>query len=136
MDRKPPFTIYDLPFTDLNPRIRSESTKEVNAILVLVILIVIVAIAFGVMYNKLVSLKNLGKNAWSDVDVFLKRRAELIPNLVAAVKGYSSYEASTLEKVVAARSGQTISAPVPQRALAEGNLTQGITRVFALAEAY
>lgn len=106
-----------------------------NALLVLAVLIVLILIAIGVMYNKLVSLRNLGKNAWADVDVYLKRRAQLIPNLVAAVKGYSAYEASTLEKVVAARTN-AVSAPIPQRADAEGNLSQGITKIFALAEAY
>jgi len=107
-----------------------------NALLVLAILIALILVAFGVMYNKLVGLRNLGKNAWADVDVYLKRRAELIPNLVAAVKGYSGYEASTLEKVVAARSSTVSASSIPQRANAEGTLSQGITQIFALAEAY
>ena len=109
---------------------------EMNALLILAVIIAVVLIAFGVMYNKLISLKNLGKNAWADVDVYLKRRAELIPNLVATVKGYSGYEASTLERVVAARSNASAAKTLPARADAEGNLSQGITKIFALAEAY
>jgi LemA protein len=108
----------------------------VNALYVLAAIIVLFLIVFGAMYNKLISLRNLGKNAWADVDVYLKRRAELVPNLVAAVKGYSAYEASTLERVVAARSSATAATSLPQRADAEGNLSQGITKIFALAEAY
>lgn len=107
-----------------------------NAILVFTIIIVVVLVGFGAMYNKLVSLRNLGKNAWADVDVYLKRRSELVPNLVATVKGYAGYEASTLERVVAARSSAAAAPSLPQRANAEGDLTSGITRIFALAEAY
>ncbi len=127
------FTIYRLPFTDLS---QNGSNLQMNALLVLVILIVVILVAFAVMYNKLISLRNLAKNAWADVDVYLKRRAQLIPNLVAAVKGYSAYEASTLEKVVAARTTAASAPSIPQRADAEGNLSQGITKIFALAEAY
>jgi LemA protein len=105
----------------------------VNALTILLIVLVLILIGIGVMYNKLVSLRNLARNAWSDVDVYLKKRAELIPNLVATVKGYSGYEASTLERVVAARSG---AASLPEKAAVEGTLSQGITRIFALAEAY
>lgn len=87
-------------------------------------------------YNKLVGLRQLGKNAWADVDVYLKRRAELIPNLVASVKGYAGYEQSTLEKVVEARSNAMSAPSLPQRAAAEGDLSRGILNVFSLAEAY
>ncbi|MEA2552285.1 MAG: LemA protein, partial [Fimbriimonadaceae bacterium] len=87
-------------------------------------------------YNGLVKMRQLGKNAWADVDVYLKRRAELIPNLVAAVKGYTGYEQSTLERVVQARSNAMSAPSLPQRAAAEGDLTRGITQVYALAEAY
>ena len=104
-----------------------------NAILILASVVGLFAIVFLIMYNKLIGLRNLGKNAWADVDVYLKKRAELVPNLVATVKGYAGYEASTLEKVVAAR---TAASTLPEKASAEGNLSQGITRVFALAEAY
>ena len=104
-----------------------------NGLIILAIIVGILLLAFAVMFNKLIGLRNLGKNAWADVDVYLKRRAELVPNLVATVKGYAGYEASTLERVVAARSAATT---LPQKASAEGDLTQGITKIFALAEAY
>jgi len=108
-----------------------------TAVYVLIALIVLVLLVFGLTYNKLVSLRNLGKNAWSDVDVYLKRRAELVPNLVATVKGYSGYEAATLEKVVAARSSATAASNnIPLRAAAEGSLAMGIGKIFGLAEAY
>ncbi|MBI1757563.1 MAG: LemA family protein [Fimbriimonas ginsengisoli] len=87
-------------------------------------------------YNKLVGLRQLGKNAWSDVDVYLKRRAELIPNLVATVKGYAGYEQATLERVVQARNTAASAGTPAQRASAEGALTQGIAGIFAIAEAY
>lgn len=107
-----------------------------SPLIIVVIIAIVVLIGFGIMYNKLIGLRNLGKNAWSDVDVYLKRRADLVPNLVATVKGYSGYEASTLERVVEARNSATSASTVPQRAAAEGNMAQGITRIFALAEAY
>jgi LemA protein len=101
------------------------------AILLVVLLVVVIA-----QYNKLVGLRQLGKNAWSDVDVYLKRRADLIPNLLAAVKGYAGYEQSTLERVVQARSHAQSAPTLSQRAVAESSLALGIGHVFAIAEAY
>ncbi len=88
------------------------------------------------LYNRLVRLKNGSESAWSDIDVQLKRRWELIPNLVATVKGYALHEQSTFEKVTAARS-QAMQAHTPgERAAAEGNLQGALKSLFALAEAY
>lgn len=88
------------------------------------------------VYNKLVRLSVLVNNAWSDVDVQLKRRHDLIPNIIEAVKGYMGYERATLESVVQARN-QAISSSTPnQRAQAEGMLTAALRQLFALAEAY
>ncbi|MAE95957.1 MAG: hypothetical protein CL910_14970 [Deltaproteobacteria bacterium] len=87
-------------------------------------------------YNKLVTLRNSGENAWSDIDVQLKRRYELIPNLVETVKGYAQHEQGTFEKVTQARS-QAMQATTPgEKGAAEGNLTQVLKSLFAVAEAY
>jgi LemA protein len=96
-----------------------------------------VVVAFAVLYNGLVSMRQLTKNAWADVDVYLKRRAELIPNLVNAVKGYAGYEKATLEALADARSrALTAPGPGPERAQAEASVTSGVAKVVAIAEAY
>src|SRR5438309_7384498 len=88
------------------------------------------------MYNSLVRLKVTTDNAWSDIDVQLKRRYDLIPNIVETVKGYATHEKGTLEAVVAARNS-AISAQGPAaKGEAEGALTGALRQVFALAEAY
>ncbi len=105
-------------------------------------LIVLVVIAVGLVlylmtaYNGLVRLKVQCDNAWSDIDVQLKRRYDLIPNIVETVKGYAAHEKGTLEAVVAARN-QAMSAQGPAaKGEAEGMLTGALRQVFALAEAY
>ena len=99
------------------------------------ILIVLVILVF-VIYNGLVQLKVRADGAWSDIDVQLKRRYDLIPNLVETVKGYASHERGTLESVVEARS-RAMSAQGPAaKAEAEGQLTGALKSLFALAEAY
>lgn len=104
-------------------------------IIVLVILAVLVILVIG-MYNGLVRLKVQCDNAWSDIDVQLKRRYDLIPNLVETVKGYAGHEKSTLEGVIAARN-QAITATSPSdKGAAEGVLASALRQVFALAEAY
>jgi len=88
------------------------------------------------LYNRLVALRNSGEGAWSDIDVQLKRRWELIPNLVETVKGYARHEQSTFENVTAARS-QAMQAHTPgEHAAAEGNLQGALKSLFAVAEAY
>ena len=72
--------------------------------LIIIVVIVILILAFvGMTYNKLVVLRNKVKDQWAQIDVLLKRRADLIPNLVETVKGYASHESETLENVIAAR---------------------------------
>jgi len=89
-----------------------------------------------VSYNRLVSLTQRSQSAWSDVDVQLKRRTDLVPNLVESVKGYASHERGTLDAVVRAR-GAAVAAQTPDaRAQAEGQLTQALRGLFALAESY
>jgi LemA protein len=100
------------------------------------LIIVLVLYIIG-LYNGLVRARNAVKNAWSQIDVQLKRRHDLIPNLVETVKGYVTHERGTLEAVVKARQ-QAISATggVEERAKAENALTQTLRSLMALAEAY
>jgi LemA protein len=88
------------------------------------------------LYNKLVRLRNTVKSSWSDIDVQLKKRYDLVPNLVETVKGYASHERSLFEKVTEARSmAMRASSPV-EKAKAENMLTQTLKSLFAVAEAY
>jgi LemA protein len=87
-------------------------------------------------YNKLIALKNQVANGWKQIDVQLKRRHDLIPNLVNAVKGAMDFEKSTLEAVISARNKAVSATGVAQVARAEGELTQALGRLFALAENY
>jgi LemA protein len=102
------------------------------ALLVLLVLAILVALT----YNSLARLRLLASNAWADIDVQLKRRHDLIPALVAAVKGHAGYEKGTLESVVQARD-RAMSAGGPAAAsAAEGELARSVRQIFALAEAY
>jgi LemA protein len=105
--------------------------------IVLGIIVVLVFIFIGV-YNGLVGLRNQTKNAWSQIDVQLKRRYDLIPNLVEKVKGYMQHERGTLEAVTKARNlAQSLSsAGIGERAKAEGELSGALARLLAVAEAY
>lgn len=89
-----------------------------------------------VSYNRMVSLSQRSQSAWSDVDVQLKRRTDLVPNLVESVKGYAAHERGTLDAVVKAR-GAAVAAQTPEsRAQAEWQLSQALRGLFALAESY
>ncbi|MGA9145333.1 MAG: LemA family protein [Candidatus Acidiferrales bacterium] len=104
-------------------------------IAIAVVLVLLVFLIVG-MYNGLVRLRVQCDNAWSDIDVQLKRRYDLIPNLVETVKGYAAHEKGTLEGVVAARNRAMTSEGPAAKAEAEGALTAALRQVFALAEAY
>ena len=99
--------------------------------------IVVVFGAFTVgMYNKLVHARNIVKDQWAQIEVHLKRRADLIPNLVETVKGYASHEKETLDAVITARN-KAVAANTPETEIkANGELTQALGRLFALSEAY
>jgi LemA protein len=102
----------------------------------LIVVVVGLALYLMVAYNGLVRLKVQCDNAWSDIDVQLKRRYDLIPNIVETVKGYAAHEKGTLEAVVSARN-QAMTAQGPAaKGEAEGMLTGALRQVFALAEAY
>jgi len=87
-------------------------------------------------YNRLVSLSRRADGAWSDIDVQLKRRWDLVPALVETVKGYARHETGTLESVVQARERATRAATVPERGASELGLSGAVGRLFAVAEAY
>ncbi|MBM4090138.1 MAG: LemA family protein [Planctomycetes bacterium] len=111
-------------------------TGVVIGFIVLLALLVIVGIYFVGIYNGLVRKRNEKDNAWSQIDVQLKRRHDLIPNLVETVKGYAKHESGTLEAVIKARN-QAVSAQGPAAAgQAEGILGAALGKLFALAEAY
>ena len=108
------------------------------AIGIIVVAVLLVGMAI-LIYNGLVRRKVETQNAWSQIDVQLKRRYDLIPNLVETVKGYAAHERGTLEAVIAARGGAIQAAQTPgvaDRAQAENALTQTLGRLFALAESY
>ena len=100
---------------------------------VIVVLLLIVVVA---MYNRLVRLRNRAENSWAQVDVQLRRRYDLIPNLVEAVKGYAAHERSTFDEVTRARTAAQQAQGVEDKAQAENVLTAAIGRLFAVAEAY
>jgi LemA protein len=104
----------------------------------IVLLIVVVVVGLWIMgaYNGLIALKNQTANAWKQIDVQLKRRHDLIPNLVNVVKGSMNFEKSTLEAVISARSKAMGAQGVAQTAAAETALSGALTRFFAVAEAY
>ncbi|MGH9691282.1 MAG: LemA family protein [Candidatus Acidiferrales bacterium] len=104
--------------------------------LIVLIVIALLVIFVIVMYNGLVKLKVQCDNAWADIDVQLKRRYDLIPNLVETVKGYAAHEKDTLEGVVAARNRAMTAQGPAEKGGAEGMLTAALRQVFALAEAY
>lgn len=87
-------------------------------------------------YNGLVSARQLTMNAWSQIDVQLKRRYDLIPNLVETVKGYMAHEKETLERVIQARNRALAATDVKDKATAEAQVTSALTGIFALSEAY
>src|SRR5215210_2073588 len=97
---------------------------------------VLVLVACTLLYNRLVMLRNRVDNAWSQVDVQLRRRYDLIPNLVATVKAYASHEWETFEAVVRARDGARSAATIEEQGKAESALTVAIGRLLAVAEVY
>ncbi len=104
-------------------------------IIIIVIVVLIIAWAFAT-YNKLVDLRNRVKDQWAQIDVQLKRRFDLIPNLVETVKGYAKHESETLEAVIQARNTY-VSATTPEAQMkADGDLEKAISKLFALTESY
>jgi LemA protein len=104
--------------------------------IILLALLAVLALWLVGAYNLLIGLKNQVANAWKQIDVQLKRRHDLIPNLVGTVKGAMEFERSTLEAVISARNKAVSATGVRATAQAEGELTQALGRFFAVAEAY
>ena len=107
-----------------------------GCLLFLIGIAVVLALWAVFRYNNLVSLKNQVANAWKQIDVQLKRRHDLIPNLIASVKGEMQFEQDTLEKVIQARNSAVAARGVADSAEKENQLTQTLNRLFALAENY
>jgi len=106
-----------------------------NTIVLLVVIGAVVLIGIT-LYNQLASLRVRADSAWADIDAQLKRRYDLIPNLVATVKGYASHEQDTFEKVTQMRAAAISAQGVAEQAKAENMLTQALRSVFAVAENY
>ncbi len=105
-----------------------------SSFIFLIILVVIGVVLIG-LYNKLVKMRNGAEEAFKSIDIFLKQRYDLIPNLINTIKGYTQYESGTLEKIVALRS-EAMSAKGTDGGAAENALTGALKSVFALAENY
>ena len=100
------------------------------------VIVLLLATFVVVLYNRLVRFRNRAENAWAQVDVQLRRRYDLIPNLVETVKGYASHERATFEEVTKARTAAQEARTVPEQAQAENFLTAALGRLFAVAEDY
>jgi LemA protein len=105
-------------------------------VIVLIVVLVVLALIVVGLYNRLVRYRNRVDNAWAQVEVQLKRRWDLIPNLVETVKGYAAHERGVFEEVTAARTRAQQAQSPAESAQAEGILSQALGRLFAVAEAY
>ena len=105
--------------------------------LIVLIVVMVVAVYFGMAYNTFITLKNRVKEAWSDIEVQMKRRYDLIPNLVETVKGYAAHESGTLEKVIQARNmAMGMHENMQEVTQSENMLTGALKSIFALSENY
>ncbi len=105
-------------------------------LIVLVVVLVGIALFFVSTYNGLVVARNKVRDQFSQIDVQLKKRFDLIPNLVETVKGYAKHESETLEKVIEARNGYANAKTDAEKMAASKELSQGLMHIFALAENY
>ena len=105
-------------------------------LIVLIAIVVIILLWFIATYNTLIGLRNRTRDQWSQIEVQLKRRADLIPNLVETAKGYAKHEKSTFEEVVKARNTFSSASTKEEEIKASGELSGVLNRLFALAEAY
>lgn len=105
-------------------------------IYIIVAIVVVVLLWLMFSYNRFITFINRAKEAWADIDVQLKRRYDLIPNLVNTVKGYATHESTAFEKVTQARAAAMGAANINDKAVAENGLAGALKSVFAIAEAY
>jgi LemA protein len=110
----------------------------VGIVILIIVLVVVVGLGIWLVasYNGLVKVKNRVESAWAQIEVQLNRRHDLIPNLVATVKGYAAHEGETLEKVISARNKAVAASTPGEQAQAEKEVTGALANVFALSEAY
>src|SRR5829696_934366 len=99
-------------------------------------IVALLLIALVFFYNRLVTLRNRVENAWAQVDVQLRRRYDLIPNLIETVKGYAAHEREVFDEIAEARSRGLAADSVPDQAQAENQVTRGLRQLLAVAEAY
>lgn len=105
--------------------------------IIIAAIILVLVLAFVIAtYNTLIGLKNKVEDSWAQIEVLLKRRADLIPNLVETVKGYAKHEEGTLENVIAARNKAVSAVNKQDEMQAAGEVSNALSRLFALAEAY
>lgn len=104
--------------------------------IITIVVLVLIVLYFAGVYNKLVSLKTMVEEAWSAINVMLKKRHDLVPNLVETVKGYAQHESGTLQKVIQARNQAVNATGVEGQQQAENQLTKALGGIFALAERY
>src|SRR5690606_23258946 len=104
--------------------------------LIILALLAVAALFVVSIYNRIISLENRFQNAWSQIDVQLKRRADLIPNLVETVKGYASHERTVFDEVTASRAAMAGAKTVNESAEAANMMSAALGRLFAVAEAY
>jgi LemA protein len=114
---------------------RAKGGSMIFAIVLLLIVVALVVLAVG-SYNRLVSLRQSTNSAFADIDVQLKQRQDLVPNLVETVKGYAAHERGTLDEVVKARNAAVSAQGPAQQAAAENMLSGALRQLFALSEAY
>ena len=103
---------------------------------IILVVVVLLAVVVASGYNSLVSLRNKVKDQWSQIDVQLKKRADLIPNIVETVKGYAKHEKETLEGVIKARNALNTASTVEDEINANNQITGALNKLFALSEAY
>jgi len=116
---------------------KSPKYKHMDTIFIIILAVVVVIILWLIgVYNGLVRLNNKTKEAWSDIDVQLKRRHDLIPNLVETVKGYAKHESGTFQKVTEARTAAMSAGTPAEKAKAENVLAGALKTLFAVAENY
>lgn len=106
------------------------------AVYIVIAVLVLLIIWYFSTYNSLISLRNRKDDQFSQIDVQLKRRADLIPNLVETVKGYAKHESKTLEDVIKARNTYTTAHTVDEKVKASGEITNALNKLFALSESY
>ncbi len=107
-----------------------------TALIILIVVLAIVAFYFISVYNTLVTLKNKVQEAWSSIDVMLKKRNDLIPNLIETVKGYAAHERNTLDSVTQARTQSVNAKTVGEQKAAEENMNKAMMNLFAVVEQY